>query len=84
MQLFDQATKNTVLSFIGELGTCSVRLRSDGLSNANDFMLDHFIRDVSNKRTNEYGGSIKNMDQSPLKKLNSGSGKIQFSNPTWR
>ena len=33
---------------------------------ANGYLLDQFIQDVSNKRTDEYGGSIENRVRFPL------------------
>ena len=30
------------------------------IHNANGYLLDQFIQDVSNKRTDEYGGSVEN------------------------
>lgn len=33
---------------------------------ANGFLLDQFVQDVSNNRTDEYGGSIENRSRFPL------------------
>lgn len=36
------------------------------IHNANGYLLDQFIQDVSNKRTDQYGGSIENRAKFPL------------------
>ncbi|EPQ51196.1 NADH flavin oxidoreductase/NADH oxidase [Gloeophyllum trabeum ATCC 11539] len=48
--LYEQAAKNAI-----EAGFDGVEVH-----NANGYLLDQFIQDVSNKRTDEYGGSIEN------------------------
>lgn len=39
------------------------------IHNANGYLLDQFLQDVSNKRTDQYGGSIENRARFPLEVL---------------
>lgn len=39
------------------------------IHNGNGYLLDQFLQDVSNNRTDEYGGSIENRARFPLKVL---------------
>eukprot|EP00127_Corallochytrium_limacisporum_P006388 Clim_evm99s225 gene=Clim_evmTU99s225 len=41
------------------------------IHNANGYLLDQFLQDVSNKRTDEYGGSIENRMRFPLEVVES-------------
>ncbi|KZT25846.1 NADH:flavin oxidoreductase/NADH oxidase [Neolentinus lepideus HHB14362 ss-1] len=50
VELYRQAAKNAI-----EAGFDGVEVHS-----ANGYLLDQFLQDVSNKRTDEYGGSIEN------------------------
>lgn len=55
--LFAQAARN------------AIEARFDGVEihNANGYLLDQFVQDVSNHRTDEYGGSIENRSKLSLK-----------------
>ncbi|KAJ7115106.1 hypothetical protein C8R43DRAFT_1038984 [Mycena crocata] len=54
--LYAQAAKNAI-----EAGFDGVEIHG-----ANGYLLDQFIQDVSNKRTDQYGGSIENRARFPL------------------
>ena len=61
VQLYTQAAKNAI-----EAGFDGVELHS-----ANGYLLDQFLQSVSNKRTDEYGGSIQNRLRFPLEVIDS-------------
>ncbi|KAJ6489663.1 FMN-linked oxidoreductase [Mycena vitilis] len=56
MELYAQAAKNAI-----EAGFDGVEIHS-----ANGYLLDQFLQDMSNKRTDEYGGSPANRARFPL------------------
>ncbi|KAF7298694.1 NADH:flavin oxidoreductase/NADH oxidase [Mycena indigotica] len=56
VELYKQATKNAV-----EAGFDGIEIH-----NANGCLLDQFIQDVSNNRTDDYGGSIENRSRMTL------------------
>ncbi|KAJ7108356.1 hypothetical protein C8R43DRAFT_962901 [Mycena crocata] len=58
--LYSQAAKNAM-----EAGFDGVEIHD-----ANGCLLDQFLQDVSNKRTDAYGGSIENRSRFPLQVLN--------------
>jgi NADPH2 dehydrogenase len=52
---------------MGELGPSSLILYIlIQFSRANGYLIDQFIQDVANKRTDEYGSSIENRSRFPL------------------
>jgi NADPH2 dehydrogenase len=61
VQLYTQAAKNAI-----EAGFDGVELHA-----ANGFFLDQFLQSTSNKRTDEYGGSIQNRLRFPLEVIDS-------------
>ena len=52
---------------------CAVRAGFDGVEihSANGYLLDQFLQDVSNKRTDEWGGSIEKRSRFPLEVIKS-------------
>jgi len=60
VQLYAQAAENAV-----EAGFDGVEIHG-----ANGYLIDQFLRDVSNKRTDEYGGSIENRSRFALEVVN--------------
>ncbi|KAJ3551582.1 hypothetical protein NM688_g4617 [Phlebia brevispora] len=46
------------------------------LHGANGFLIDQFLQDVSNKRTDEYGGSIENRSRFALEVIDAVVGKV--------
>jgi NADPH2 dehydrogenase len=61
VQLYTQAAKNAI-----EAGFDGVEVHA-----ANGYLLDQFLQSVSNKRTDEYGGSIQNRLRFPLEVIDS-------------
>jgi len=61
VQLYTQAAKNAI-----EAGFDGVEVHA-----ANGFFLDQFLQSTSNKRTDEYGGSIQNRLRFPLEVIDS-------------
>lgn len=66
MQLYRVAAQN------------AIRAGFDGVEihGANGYLIDQFIQDVANKRTDEYGGSIENRARFPLEVLDAVTGTI--------
>ncbi|KAI0299012.1 putative NADPH2 dehydrogenase chain OYE2 [Multifurca ochricompacta] len=59
-QLYSKAASNAI-----EAGFDGVELHS-----ANGYLLDQFLQDVTNQRTDEYGGSVENRLRFPLEVIN--------------
>ena len=51
----------------------AIRAGFDGVEihGANSYLIDQFIQDVTNKRTDEWGGSIENRSRFPLEVIKS-------------
>lgn len=64
-------TKSEIGTFVqahAKAASNAVKAGFDGVEihNANGYLLDQFIQDVSNKRTDEYGGSVENRSRFTL------------------
>jgi len=53
-------SKVRLLPFPNQSTICQVLTLSTLVHGANGYLIDQFFQDVSNKRTDEYGGSIEN------------------------
>jgi NADPH2 dehydrogenase len=66
VEMFAQAARNAI-----EAGFDGVEIH-----NANGYLLDQFVKEVSNQRTDEYGGSIEKRSRLTLEVLNAIVGVI--------
>lgn len=85
-----QEIKEYVQDYATAADNCVNKAGFDGVEVhcANGYLLDQFLQDVANKRTDEYGGSIENRCRFPLEVIDAvvkkiGEKKVGFRISPW-